>query len=252
MRAVHSMFAALLLISSFSASAASQADFKACPQFFVGGKAPVGANLDSLQTRALCFEAFAVLHSGTTKTPVYVAEKLNREQLTDAKGEKRHDKFYAEARLPSAERANLEDFRGSDFDRGHMAPAADMPNETAMAQSFSLSNMVPQNPTHNRKTWAGIEKATRKFAMRAAGNVYVITGPVFDAPADSRVPASIGSGKVRVPGHIFKLVYDEASGRAWAHWSENSEDARAGKPISYQELVKRTGIEFLPGVNVKS
>jgi endonuclease G len=36
---------------------------------------------------------------------------------------------------------------------------------------------------------------------------------------------------------------------AWAHWVENENEARAGKPITYQELVQRTGIEFLPGIS---
>jgi endonuclease G len=53
---------------------------------------------------------------------------------------------------------------------------------------------------------------------------------------------------VRVPTHLFKLVYDAGSGRAWAHWIANTNEARVGRPISYGELVKRTGITFLPGV----
>jgi endonuclease G len=186
-----------------------------------------------------------VLHSGTTKTPLYVAERLNRNQILDAKGEKRHDQFFADARLPYAERAQLEDYRGSGYDRGHMAPAADQPDQAAMEQSCSLANIVPQAPVNNQKTWAGLEKATRKFAMRADGNVFVISGPVFQGE-----PATIGRNRVHVPTHLFKLVYDESSNRAWAHWLENNDDARVGSPISYAELVKRTGIEFLPGVRL--
>jgi endonuclease G len=45
------------------------------------------------------------------------------------------------------------------------------------------------------------------------------------------------------------MVYDPAANRAWAHWVENANDAKPGKPISYRELVQRTGIEFLPGMN---
>lgn len=36
--------------------------------------------------------------------------------------------------------------------------------------------------------------------------------------------------------------------RAWAHWQENSNSEVASRPISYAELVKRTGVQFLPGV----
>ena len=174
-----------------------------------------------------------------------MAEKLNRASVADA-DETRTNKFYADARLRSAERATLDDYKASGFDRGHLAPAGDMPTAQAMAQSFSLANMVPQASEHNRGAWAkSVEMATRKYAGRASGNVYVITGPVFE-PSIAQSP-SIGPGHVRVPRYLFKLVYDEDQNRAWAHWHLNDNSTRASKPISYGELVRRTGIEFLPG-----
>ena len=216
--------------------------FAACPQFFAGGRSPI---LHTQPTqRPLCYSAFAVLHNGQTKTPVFVAQKLNRRLVADA-DEKRTDRFFADARLPRAERAELDDYRNSGYSRGHMAPAGDMPTPTAMAQSFSLANMVPQSERHNGGAWAQVEQDTRHFASRAKGDVFVITGPVY---AHSR--KTIGENRVWVPDYVFKLVYDEAGHRAWAHWHANRDDATAGKPISYQELVKRTGIEFLPGLGL--
>jgi endonuclease G len=245
MRPLTSVITAGLFFVSLTASAANP-DFRQCSQFFAGGVAPQAKHFDSLRPRPLCYDAFAVLHSGATKTPIFSAERLNREQLLDARGEERSDKFFADARLPRAERAELDDYRGSGFDRGHLSPAADQPNQTAMAQSFSLANMIPQAPENNRKTWAGIEKATRKYAMRAHGDVYVISGPAYLASV-----GEIGLGRVQVPSHLFKLVYDASTGRAWAHWVENKNEARAGRPITYKELVQRTGIKFLPGVRVR-
>lgn len=235
---------ALFLSASIQASALQQPNFRACPQFFVNGSAPQVANLQQWKARPLCYDAFAVLHSGVTKTPMLVAERLSREQLLDAKDEKRRNRFFADARLPFAERAQLEDYKGSGFDRGHMAPAGDMPSAQAMAQSFSLANMVPQAPKNNQRSWNGIEQATRKYVMRARGDVYVISGPVFGANADT-----IGRSKVWVPDFLFKLVYDPSTGKAWAHWLENTDEARVGRPISYEELVRRTGIEFFPGLS---
>jgi endonuclease G len=51
-----------------------------------------------------------------------------------------------------------------------------------------------------------------------------------------------------VPKYLFKLVYDQNKNRAWAHWHENNNATRGSKPISYTELVRRTGIDFLPGL----
>ena len=221
-------------------------DFSACPQFFAGGQPPVIAPRP-LQ-RALCYDAFAILHSGQSKTAVFVAEKLNRALVAQAH-QKRKDRFFPDARLPSAERATLGDYKGSGYDKGHLAPAGDMPTPSAMAQSFSLANMVPQAPEHNRGAWrVSVEAATKKYAGRATGDVYVITGPVY-APSIAQSEA-IGPGQVRVPKDLFKLVYDEDRHKAWAHWHLNDDATQGSPPISYGELVRRTGIEFLPGVRL--
>jgi endonuclease G len=229
-----------LALGSATQSYADQG-FAACPQFFAQGIPPV-VETRPMQ-RALCYDAFAILHSGESKTPVLVAQRLNRASVADA-DEKRTNRFFPDARLRSTERATLEDYQGSGYDRGHMAPAGDMPTAKAMAQSFSLANMVPQAPAHNRGTWAtSVEATTRKYASRASGNVFVITGPVF-SPSIAESP-SIGIGQVRVPKYLFKLVYDEDENRAWAYWHENSNDTKASAPISYEELEKKTGIVFL-------
>ena len=121
----------------------STKDFSACRGFFAGGKPPLVEYQPG--HRALCYDAFAILHSGESKTAVYVAQKLNRALVEDA-GEERTNRFFADARLPSGERSTPADYVGSGYDKGHMAPAGDMPTAQAIAQSFSLANMVPQAP----------------------------------------------------------------------------------------------------------
>lgn len=220
-----------------------QTAFASCPQFFPDQQMPMVPGAPGL--RELCFSAFAILHNGQTKTPVFVAERLNRGMLASAKGQQRTDKFYAEARLPQAERAELADYRGSGYSRGHMAPAGDMSSPEAMAQSFSLANMVPQNQVHNGGAWNRIEQDTRKYIERAAGDVYVFTGPVYE----TAVPATIGAGRVAIPTYLYKVVYDASTKRSWVHWQANSADTKAGAPISYDEFVRRTGLELLPSAN---
>ncbi len=216
-----------------------QTNFAQCRQFFPGGQPPVVPAGPAL--RELCFSSFAILHSGQTKTPVFVAERLNRQMLIQGQGIGRADRFYTEARLPAAERAELDDYRGSGYSRGHMAPAGDMDTAEAMAQSFSLANMVPQDQRQNAGPWNKIEADTRKYIMRAKGDVYVFTGPVYAQRSEK-----IGAGRVAVPSHLFKVVYDATTGRSWVHWQTNSADAEAGPPIHYAEFVRRTGLQLLP------
>ena len=233
-----SLLAALAVL--FTTHSQAAADFAECPQFFANKKPPIV--VPHPMHRALCYDAFAILHSGESKTAVFVAQKLNRALVADA-DERRKDKFFADARLPSAERAELEDYKKSGWSRGHLAPAAEMPTVRAMAQSFSLANMVPQAAKHNGGAWANsVEAATRKYASRASGNVYVITGPVYSPSIQAS--EAIGEGKVRVPKYLFKLVYDEHRNRAWAHWHLNDDATRGSRPITYAELVKRTGVNF--------
>ncbi|MGS0756133.1 DNA/RNA non-specific endonuclease, partial [Roseateles sp. GG27B] len=118
----------------FTAPSYANKDFADCLQLFAGATPPVVTQRPT--NRALCYDAFAILHSGESKTAVFVAEKLNKASVADA-DEKRTNRFFADARLRSAERATLEDYKRSGFDRGHMAPAGDMPTAQAMAQSFS-------------------------------------------------------------------------------------------------------------------
>ena len=197
------------VVASRKPGTLAETKFAGCRHFFAGGVAPAVPNAPLL--RELCYDAFAVLHSGHTRTPVFVAQRLNSKLVQDA-DERRTDKFFADARLPRSERAELSDYKGSGYSRGHMAPAGDMPTPTAMAQSFSLANMVPQNAKQNSGTWAKIEKDTRQYALRAKGDVFVITGPVFAPGAQT-----IGANQVAVPTHLFKLVYDANTGKAWAH-----------------------------------
>lgn len=235
LRISHKFGALLLAALPLISSAAGFAD---CPQFFPGGRAPMVPAKPQL--RELCFSEFAVLHSGATKTPVYVAQRLNAQMLEQGRELKRHDRFYADARLPRTERAELEDYKRSGYSRGHMAPAGDMSTPEGKAQSFSLANMAPQDSKHNSGAWARIEKDTRRYIERSRGDVFVITGPLFEG-----VQESIGANQVRVPSHFFKLVYDATNGRSWVHIQRNAADERPGPPISYEEFVQRSGLRLL-------
>ena len=220
--------------------------FEACADQFPERR-PLSLSLmpDAMRPFPLCSNEFAVMYSGKSKTPLVVVEKLNRQRLNEASGEKRTNQFYPDPRLPKWARAELDDYRGQGVDRGHQSPAADQTNPLSMAQSFALSNMVPQDPTHNREPWNKIEQDVRKFAKRATGNVFVYTGPLF-----AKGFATIGEGRVWVPTHLYKLVYDEDSRRAWAYVLPNTADAQVERPMDYADFVKVTGLDLLAQIPV--
>ncbi|QWE02908.1 DNA/RNA non-specific endonuclease [Polynucleobacter sp. JS-JIR-II-b4] len=223
----------LLALVAVSVSLNAQAAFEECKDLFPAQQIPTSPQVG----RDLCFDSFAIYYSPQDKKPIYAVEKLSREQLS-ATHPRRSNQFYEEARLPFSERALLSDYRGSGFDRGHNAPAGDMSNERSMAQSFSLANMMPQARQNNQGIWAkNIEEPTRAYVKRAAGDIYVFTGSIGNR-------GSIGKSRVTIPSHLYKLVYDSNKNTAWAYWIENTNEATMNPPISYQELIQKTGIDF--------
>lgn len=254
-RTLGRLLGTLILLATCSLPA--QAAFDACRQHFPGAVPALGGKSPG-KLHELCFDGFAVLYSGETRTPVYVAERLNRARIATAREVVRpdrrdpvtgayHDPFHEETRVPFVERGSLRAYSGSGFQRGHMAPAVEMPTSEAMLQSFSLANIIPQAPEMNMHAWAEVEKATRKYITRAQGDVFIITGPAFVMPR-GRIGGIFG---VTVPSHVFKLVYDATTGQAWAFWMENKGTAVIRPPISYSELVELTGVNFLPGKGIR-
>lgn len=232
-------FAILLVVAG---TVANTAEAQTCPTLFADGQVPVLVNPKLAErTQALCFDAFAVLHSGVTRTPLYSAEHLTRDSVAAARTVARDDSFHEEVRLPPEARAHLEDYVRSGFDRGHLSPAGDMPTEAAQAQSFSLANIIPQDRTMNRGIWSDIEESTRRFATRR-GSVYVVTGVVF-AGGSLR---QIGAG-VLVPTQLYKALYDPATGQAGAYLVPNAAGAE-WQSLSLDELRSVARVDVFPGL----
>jgi endonuclease G len=46
-------------------------------------------------------------------------------------------------------------------------------------ESFYMSNVLPQTPGLNRKTWKYLEDDIREYVIRHKSHLYIITGGVF-------------------------------------------------------------------------
>lgn len=241
------LLAVLLAMASFLFPLANaQAQTSACLPIFHEKTAPV-LTRPALQasTVGLCFEAFAVMYSGVSRTPLWSAEHLSRDSLERAREVKRDDSFHAEAALPASYRAELTDYARSGYDRGHMAPAADMPTRQAQHESFSLANIVPQNRHNNQVLWSAIEGATRHLT-NVRGELYVVTGPIFEGDKVERL-----NGRVFIPTHVFKAVLDPATHEA-AAWIAPNTDGDAYETVSIAELEKRAKMDVFPKLSASA
>lgn len=236
---------ALLTLIGFLAASPALAGPTGCPEHFANGQAPDLINQKlTTKSREVCYSGYAVRHSGVTRTPLYAAEHLTRERLMQGKGLKRHNRFHHDENIPASERAELRHYARSGYDRGHVAPSADMFDTQSQYECFSLANMMPQMPENNRGPWEGIESTVRKMA-RSTGVLYVVTGPIFQGESLQRI-----GGAVMVPTMMFKAVYDPRTQEAGAYLIENVADAQL-RTVSISELEKTTGISVFPSLNDK-
>jgi endonuclease G len=224
-----------LLLSTALLSAPTQ-----CDGLYYGNEAPDILNAKLLpKTKELCYSSFALMHSGISRTPLWSAEHLTKEGLRHKS--KRTNNFHPEEQLSADERAELADYARSGYDRGHMAPAADMGNKQAQHECFTLANMVPQNSENNRGVWSAIEGATRRLTSQK-GELFVITGPIFSGSQIKRI-----GGRVLVPTKLYKAIYDPSSGEGGAYLVTNA-PGNDYEVVSIAQLEQMSGLKLFPSM----
>lgn len=225
-----------IFLVSISAAIASPSS---CPEhYFEGERAEFTNQKLEKNAKELCSSGHAVWYSGVARAPIWSAQFLTKGRLEQARGLPRSNNFREDSRVPNDWRNKLNDFRGSGYDRGHMAPSGDMPNPNADSDSFLLTNIVAQDAQLNRNLWSAIEAATRAHAMHRS--LYVYTGPLFLGDRIKRL-----NNRVLIPTHVYKLLYEPQRNLAAAYLVENAPDKRH-KAVSLQELEKLSGVRFLP------
>ena len=159
---------------------------------------------------------------------------------------KRTNKFRSDPEIPTGS-ATAADYRQSGYDRGHLAPAADMAfSGQTMADSFFMSNMSPQKPAFNRGIWKDLEALVRYFAI-AEREIVVVTGPIL--PKKKLV--TIGANKVTVPTHYYKVILDLTPPRKMIGFilpNKVSNEPLAAFAVTVDTVEKATGLNFFSKV----
>ncbi len=146
--------------------------------------------------------------------------------------------------------ASPDDYRGSGYDRGHLAAASDMAfTAQAMTNTFLMSNMCPQAPKFNRGIWRELEELTRNWA-RQNSHIYVVTGPVLNGGTSKEV---IGKrNRVTVPGLFYKVLFHKGKNHskaiAFLMPNEASEEPVEKFATSIDQIELFTGIDFFPNL----
>lgn len=214
-----------------------------CPQYAAFG-APVSL-VPPNQGQYMCKTGYALHYVYNNKLSEYAVEKVTRESI--AGKNPRKDEFREDPEVPIQYRATLKDYTGSGYDRGHMAPAADLNSSAkAMSESFFLSNMMPQVPGNNRGIWKYAETYTRSWAD-AFGEIYVVTGTILDNNSKE-----IGAG-VRVPSFMYKIVYVPSTNQSISFLFPNEKLPVEDIPkyiVTIHDIERYTGLTFLPKLAV--
>lgn len=131
----------------------------------------------------------------------WVYYKINSSQLNSSIA--RSNNFRLDPLIKTSS-AQLNDYKGSGYDRGHLAPAADMKyNSNSMSESFYMSNISPQTLGFNRGVWKKIEAQLRNWSYEY-GELIIVTGPVLNGDYIE----TIGYNKVTVPKWYYKVAID--------------------------------------------
>ena len=214
--------------------------------------APEGLEIPSYSENQniLSYQGHTVSYNTSTLIPDWVAYELTDEETH---GEAtRFDKNFSMDPSFRKKQAMREDYRGSSWTRGHMAPAADFAwDDDAMAATFYFTNICPQDETLNAGDWQYLEKKVRQWANRY-GSVWVVTGPIV---GENRY-GTIGDRDVVVPDSFYKALLirkKNGSYSAIAFVMDNDDDRYFLKDcsMSINELETLTGFDFFPSLDDK-
>lgn len=186
------------------------------------------------------YPGFTVNFNSDKHIPNYVAWELTRNHVDGPY--KRTNNFRADESVAGC--ATPEDYRRSGYDRGHMAPAADMKwSSQAMDACFLLTNICPQSQHLNTGPWRKLEEATRRWAARDSALI-VICGPILT----DKITETIGTTEVAVPKRFFKVILapyaDPPRGIAFVMSNLVQPGGMQTAATSIDEVERITGMDF--------
>lgn len=116
--------------------------------------------------------------------------------------------FKRDNDLPSSFfRATSSDYTNSGFDRGHLCPSADRNgSEDSNENTYYMTNIAPQAPDNNQRSWANFENYLRSLTLEG-NEVHIIAGVVGSGGTGRNgFASSIDGGNITVPDSFWKVA----------------------------------------------
>ncbi|MND11989.1 Nuclease precursor [compost metagenome] len=233
----------ILMMAALCALAPTMAMATNCSQFYLDGQPP-HITVPMEMNKEICYSQYSIGYNYSTKSALYTAQTLTKQNVLAAKKMERFDNFHDDPNLPVRYRVDESAYRGSMLDRGHLAPNKDFGDSQAQFESFSMANMVPQLHQHNAGIWLGIETAVRGMAMKY-GQIQVVTGGVY-----AGTTRHLRDG-IPVPNAMYKAVYIDNGRQApmAAAYLSNNDASGSYRIISIDQLTSIIGIDVFPSGN---
>ena len=210
-------------------------------------KTEIPARMKGVPERIIAHTGHTLSFNRERNQPNWVAWQLTRNETKGNIG--RATDFEPDPDVPLPHRVTTDDYKHSGYDRGHMAPAADMKwSARAMKECFYMSNICPQAGSLNSGPWSALEKACRRWAVRE-GSVYIVCGPVFE----KKRTKSIGkTHRIPVPDGFFKVVLSLRKGKEKAigfyYRNTGAKQNMEAAARSVDDIERLTGMDFFPAV----
>ncbi len=201
-----------------------------------------------MSNEVLTSEAMTVYFNPKYHIPNCVIYELTETEVTisDSPGAEKRKNYNYDKDPSTRNSPEHWDYRGSGYDRGHMAPAMDMKwSPAAMRQCFYMTNMCPQDHDLNGGAWRLLEEKIHRWGKRDK-RLIVATGPIMG----KSVKTTGKSCAVAIPDAFYKVVYAPEQGRAigFIYPNEPVSGSFKKRAVTVDEVERLTGLDFFPSL----
>lgn len=185
---------------------------------------------------------YTVCYDAVHKQPFWVAYELTDTELIGI-ATRKGKSFRVDNSVPWPQ-ADNNDYRGSGWSRGHLAPAADFKwSDEAMDNTFYFTNCCPQIAYFNQTSWEKLENRVRGWA-RQFETIYIVTGPIIG----DQINGSIGYNQIPIPDAFFKAVltkkHDSYQAIGFIMENSNSRQPYTKCCVTIDQLESITGLDL--------